>query len=64
MRFFKENSYEVVRLMLYQFAMAVFGSVLTFATLMSSDGEFNLLTLVASILAVGLYLYIHQLRSV
>lgn len=58
MLFFKENSYEVVRLLLFQFAMAVFGIVLIFATRMATDGAFTWLTLLASILAVLLYMYV------
>ena len=58
MRFVKENSYEIVRLMLNQFAMAVFGLVLTFATRMATDGAFTTLTLAASLLSIGLYLYV------
>ena len=58
MRFIKENSYEIVRLMLFQFAMAVFGIVLIFATRMASDGAFSPLSLIASILSVALYMYI------
>ena len=58
MGFIKENSYQIVRLMLFQFAMAVFGIVLIFATRMASDGAFSPLSLVASTLSVGLYMYI------
>ena len=58
MRFFKENSYEIVRLFLNQFALAVFGLVLVMAARMWSGGEFNWLSLVASIFSVLFYLYI------
>ena len=57
-RFFKENSYEIVRLFLNQFALAVFGIVLVMAARMWSGGDFNWLSLVASIFSVLFYLYI------
>ena len=58
MRFFKENSYEIVRLFLNQIALAVFGIVLFSATLMAGDGQYTYLTLLASIGSVLFYLYI------
>ena len=49
MQFLKRNSYDIVRLVLNQFALAVFGVVLTTAARMRADGGFDWLTLVVSI---------------
>ncbi|MDD6980532.1 MAG: hypothetical protein PUJ21_02170 [Clostridia bacterium] len=58
MKFFKKNSYEIVRLFLNQFALAVFGIVLVMASRMWKGGSFNWLSLVASIFSILFYLYI------
>ena len=58
MQFFKKNSYDIVRLVLNQFALAVFGVVLTTAARMRADGEFDWLTLIVSIFSTLFYLYI------
>ena len=58
MRFFKQHSYEIVRLFLNQVALGVFGIVLFSATLVAGDGEYSYLTLLASIGSVLFYMYI------
>ena len=58
MQFLKRNSYDIVRLVLNQFALAVFGVVLTTAARMRADGGFDWLTLVVSIFSTLFYLYI------
>ena len=58
MQFLKSNSYDIVRLVLNQFALAVFGVVLTTAARMRADGGFDWLTLVVSIFSTLFYLYI------
>lgn len=58
MKFLKQNSYDIVRLLLNQFALAVFGVVLTTAARMRADGGFDWLTLVVSIFSALFYLYI------
>lgn len=58
MQFIKKNSYEIVRLFLNQFALAVFGLVLITAARMHVEGAFDWLSLVVSICSVLFYLYI------
>lgn len=58
MGFIKKNSYEIVRLMLNQFALSVFGVVLIMAARMRNKGGFDWLSLVVSIFSTLFYLYI------
>lgn len=58
MRFVKKYSYDIVRLMLNQFALAVFGVVLVTAARMRAKGGFDWLSLTVSIFSVLFYLYI------
>ncbi len=58
MRFFKENSYDVMRLFLNQFAFAVFGIVLVMASRMANDGQFGVLSLCAGIFSALFYMYV------
>ena len=58
MGFVKKYSYDIVRLMLNQFALAVFGVVLITAARMRVNGNFDWLTLVVSIFSALFYLYI------
>lgn len=58
MQFIKKNSYEIVRLFLNQFALAVFGLVLITAARMHAESSFDWLSLVVSICSVLFYLYI------
>ncbi len=57
MKFVKENIHDIVRLMLNQVALAVFGLVLVSAARMA-NGAVGVLALVASIVAILFYMYI------
>ena len=56
MRFIKNNSYNIIRLILNQFGMMVFGLVLSFATAGVGSSESNKLLLLVSIFATGFYM--------
>lgn len=56
MRFIKNNSYNIIRLILNQFGMMVFGLVLSFATAGVGNSESNKLLLLVSIFATGFYM--------
>lgn len=58
MGFIKKNSYEIVRLMLNQFALSVFGIVLITAARQRIKSGFDWLSLVVSIFSTLFYLYI------
>lgn len=58
MKFIKTNSYDIVRLFLNQFALAVFGLVLINATTLAHGGEYGVLTLITGIVSALFYLYI------
>jgi hypothetical protein len=58
MRFFKDHSYEIVRLFLNQFALAVFGIVLVLASTMANDGSYGILSLIAGVFSALFYLFI------
>lgn len=58
MGFVKKNSYEIVRLILNQIALSVFGVVLIMAARMRANGGFDWLSLVVSIFSTLFYLYI------
>ena len=58
MKFFKQNSYDITKLFIYQIGMTVFGLILGLATIMSRDGVKNPLTLVAGIFSACFYLYL------
>ncbi len=57
MKFIKENIHDIVRLMLNQLALAVFGIVLVSAARMA-NGVAGVLSLLASIVSILFYLYI------
>ena len=56
MRFIKNNSYNIIRLILNQFGMMIFGLVLSFATAGVGNSESNKLLLLVSIFATGFYM--------
>lgn len=58
MGFIKKNSYEIVRLILNQIALSVFGVVLIMAARMRGKGGFDWLSLVVSIFSTLFYLYV------
>ncbi len=58
MKFIKENFHDIVRLVLNQIALAVFGLVLVSAARMANDGQIGVLALCASILSILFYMYI------
>ncbi|MBE6696563.1 MAG: hypothetical protein E7587_08955 [Ruminococcaceae bacterium] len=56
MRFIKNNSYNIIRLILNQFGMMVFGLVLSFATGGINNSISDKILLVVSIFATGFYM--------
>jgi hypothetical protein len=56
MKFIKNNSYNIIRLMLNQFGMMIFGLVLSFATGSLESGMSDKLLLFVSIFATGFYM--------
>ena len=58
MKFFKQFSYDITKLFIYQVGMTVFGLILTFATIMSRNGSRNTFTLIAGIFSACFYLYL------
>ncbi len=58
MKFIKENLHDIVRLMLNQIALGVFGYVLYAASCMANGGKIGGLALGASILSILFYMYI------
>ena len=56
MRFIKNNSYNIIRLILNQFGMMVFGLVLSFATAGTGNSVSDKLLLLVSIFATGFYM--------
>ena len=58
MKFFKQNSYDITKLFIYQIGMTVFGLILSFASIMSKNGAKNGLTLAFGIFSACFYLYL------
>ena len=56
MRFIKNNSYNIIRLILNQFGMMVFGLVLSFATAGTGNSVSDKLLLLVSVFATGFYM--------
>ncbi len=58
MKFIKENIHDIIRLILNQVVMGVFGYVLFAAACMANEGEIGGLAIGASILSIFFYMYI------
>lgn len=58
MKFFKQHSYDVTKLLIYQVGIAIFGLILTFATARMDPSLKSPLTLIVSIFSVLFYLFL------